>query len=195
MTEPVKALSLWQPWASLIAIGAKRIETRSWATKHRGPLAIHAAARPLSPQIKAQYFGIHPGQRYTGLVHGPFGARICNRLYHAGYEAADGSDLPLGAVVAVCELVDCVPIVGYAADPTYDHITVTETGDQLHNWHYVEGSQPRAWAKRDPFDVSDQLPYGDFTPGRYAWILENVRAVSPPVEAKGRQQLWGWSPA
>jgi ASCH domain len=39
----MKALTVAQPWATLIAIGAKRIETRSWMTRHRGPLAIHAA--------------------------------------------------------------------------------------------------------------------------------------------------------
>lgn len=38
----MKALSLWQPWATLVAIGAKRIETRSWETLYRGPLVIHA---------------------------------------------------------------------------------------------------------------------------------------------------------
>ena len=32
----VKALSLTQPWATLVAMGAKRIETRSWATSYRG---------------------------------------------------------------------------------------------------------------------------------------------------------------
>lgn len=37
------ALSVRQPWASLLAIGAKRFETRSWHTHHRGPLLIHAA--------------------------------------------------------------------------------------------------------------------------------------------------------
>lgn len=42
--EGVKTLTLLQPWASLVACGAKKIETRSWATKYRGPLAIHAAA-------------------------------------------------------------------------------------------------------------------------------------------------------
>ena len=36
---------MWQPWASLIADGRKRYETRHWATKYRGPLAIHAAKR------------------------------------------------------------------------------------------------------------------------------------------------------
>jgi hypothetical protein len=39
----VKALSLTQPWASLVALGEKRVETRSWNTNYRGLLAIHAA--------------------------------------------------------------------------------------------------------------------------------------------------------
>lgn len=39
----MKAISLWQPWASLMAVGAKRNETRSWPTSHRGDLAICAA--------------------------------------------------------------------------------------------------------------------------------------------------------
>ncbi len=42
----MKALSLRQPWASLIADGRKTIETRTWRTRYRGPLAIHASARP-----------------------------------------------------------------------------------------------------------------------------------------------------
>ena len=41
----MKALSLWQPWAALMAVGAKRIETRHWSTAYRGELAIHAAKR------------------------------------------------------------------------------------------------------------------------------------------------------
>ena len=42
----MKALTLRQPWASLIADGRKTIETRTWRTRYRGPLAIHASARP-----------------------------------------------------------------------------------------------------------------------------------------------------
>jgi hypothetical protein len=41
----MKAISLWQPWASLIATNWKHYETRSWATTYRGPLLIHAAKR------------------------------------------------------------------------------------------------------------------------------------------------------
>ncbi|MDO7887963.1 ASCH domain-containing protein [Hymenobacter cheonanensis] len=40
----MKALSLLQPWATLIMLGYKEYETRSWATQHRGTLAIAASA-------------------------------------------------------------------------------------------------------------------------------------------------------
>jgi hypothetical protein len=41
MTE--KALSVRQPWASLITCGLKTIEIRTWSTSYRGQLYIHAA--------------------------------------------------------------------------------------------------------------------------------------------------------
>lgn len=41
----MKALTLWQPWASLVALGEKQVETRCWTTKYRGELAIHSAAK------------------------------------------------------------------------------------------------------------------------------------------------------
>lgn len=83
----MKALSLWQPWATLIATGAKLIETRSWRAKYRGPLAIHAAKR-FPPQARASCY------------HDPF----CSALAAAGYTE---ETLPLGAIVAMCALVDC----------------------------------------------------------------------------------------
>ncbi len=39
----MRCITLTQPWATLVAIGAKTIETRSWGTKYRGELAVHAA--------------------------------------------------------------------------------------------------------------------------------------------------------
>lgn len=39
-----KVISIQQPWATLIVMGAKKIETRSWKTEYRGPLLIHASA-------------------------------------------------------------------------------------------------------------------------------------------------------
>jgi activating signal cointegrator 1 len=48
----IKALTLWQPWASFMAVGMKKNETRSWGTSYRGPLAIHAATKiPQKGQI------------------------------------------------------------------------------------------------------------------------------------------------
>jgi len=43
----MKAISVWQPWALLLVHGLKKIETRSWLTKYRGPLLIHAALKEL----------------------------------------------------------------------------------------------------------------------------------------------------
>ena len=42
LLKEVRAISLWQPWATLIANGHKRYETRAWRTAYRGPLLIHA---------------------------------------------------------------------------------------------------------------------------------------------------------
>ena len=40
----MRALAVRQPWASLIAEGAKPVEWRSWSTPHRGPLLICASS-------------------------------------------------------------------------------------------------------------------------------------------------------
>lgn len=46
----MKAISLWQPWALAVVLGAKRFETRHWKTGVRGPVLIHAAKRWTSLQ-------------------------------------------------------------------------------------------------------------------------------------------------
>ena len=80
----MKAISLWQPWATLIAIGAKTYETRSWSTDYRGPLLIHAAKNEseLKVALEDEFFNV---------------------LSEAGYFEGDKS-LPLGAIVAYAEL-------------------------------------------------------------------------------------------
>lgn len=47
----LSAISLWQPWSTLAAMGAKKYETRHWYTPHRGLLVIHAAKRWTQEQI------------------------------------------------------------------------------------------------------------------------------------------------
>lgn len=51
----MKALTVWQPWASLIMVGAKPYEFRGWDFRHRDPalvgqrIVIHAGAREVKP--------------------------------------------------------------------------------------------------------------------------------------------------
>ena len=42
----MKAISVKQPWASMIASGEKTLETRTWNTKHRGEILIVASKNP-----------------------------------------------------------------------------------------------------------------------------------------------------
>ena len=51
----MKALSIKQPWASMIAQGDKTIETRSWGTEYRGELLIVSAK---SPKIEPAGFAL-----------------------------------------------------------------------------------------------------------------------------------------
>lgn len=80
----MRALTLQQPWASLIAYGEKRFETRSWRTWYSGPIAIHAG----------KTFGMEPLEM---LRVEPFKSVL---LEHG---LLDGS-MPLGCVVAIAEI-------------------------------------------------------------------------------------------
>src|SRR5437660_260684 len=86
----MRALTVAQPWASLIVLGVKRLETRPWRTEYRGPLLIHAArAFPAAARTLCR------GDPFRSL------------LAAAGLDAAG---LPLGAVVGGVELLDCVRV-------------------------------------------------------------------------------------
>jgi hypothetical protein len=137
----MKALTLTQPWATLVAIGAKRIETRSWYTLYRGPLAIHAAkGMPDWAMDICQEEPFRTVLRAAGI----FG--VC--------------DLPRGAVLATCRLA-----------------TVKQT-DLL-----------TSAIARLP---EQELVFGDFSTGRYGWILDSVQSLPQPIRATGAQRLWNW---
>lgn len=98
----MKAISLHQPWASLIALGFKRYETRTWSTAYRGPLAICAAKKWTVGQVGA-ILDIERDLGQEGL--------FTHMLW----------DPPLGKVVALVDLVDCVkqtPELLEKLDPT-----------------------------------------------------------------------------
>ena len=92
----MRALTLWQPWASLIAAGGKRLETRPRRTNYRGPLLIHASAKKCSPSAAAD-----AGLR-RALERPAFVEAMLEVLGHA-----DLDRLPYGAIVASSRLEDC----------------------------------------------------------------------------------------
>lgn len=155
----MKVITLTQPWATLVAIGAKKIETRSWATNYRGLLAIHAA-------------------KGLGSVVGKEGLRLLCREepFRTALEPLIGTDvslLPLGAIIAVTELVDCRPTRIDCGLAFYQR---AKTGI----WWQVS-SQERA--------------FGDYSDGRYAWLLCNVQRLKEPIGARGALGLWDYDTA
>lgn len=82
----MKAISLWQPWASAIAVGLKAIETRSWPTPYRGLIAIHAAKRWTSEEMEF--------------------LEDLKEVWPEAYQKLPAA-MPFGAIVAVAQLFDC----------------------------------------------------------------------------------------
>ncbi len=62
----MRGLTVRQPWASLIATGQKPIETRSWPTKYRGPIAIHAGLQDDRDAMRR--FGLDPNLPRGAIV-------------------------------------------------------------------------------------------------------------------------------
>ena len=134
-------LSLTQPWATLVATGAKTIETRSWSTAHRGLIAIQAAKG-------------FPADCRALCWRTPF----AQALIEAGFDRAE--QLPRGAIVAVAHLLHVAPIE-----------------------HFVHGRLPHALVARE-------FAFGDFTPGRFGWVLGDIRRLREPIPCKGALGLW-----
>jgi len=132
------ALTLYQPWASLVVMAEKKIETRSWYTQYRGVLAIHAGRT-------APVFDLRP---------------FMPVLKRAGLTV---DELPLGMIIGFCDLVDVRPV------------------EDL----------PKSMMTRDLLTKQERA-FGNYSAGRYGWILENARQIKP-IAARGMQRLWDWN--
>jgi len=152
----MKTISLWQPWASLIATGAKKIETRSWPTNYRGPLAIHAAKYMPKP------YQLEMGIEAFNRIH-----NALLTCYPHGYNR---DFLPKGEVIVTCILRDCLKVTGEIGCPGHK-------SPILENGLVITGNE---------------FYFGDYTTGRYAWILEDIQPLPEPIPAKGMQGLWNW---
>ena len=147
-------ISLSPPYATLIALLLKRIETRSWATTHRGTLAIHQTAAP-GPR------GTTEAALWDLCLSEPFRAVL----------SIGPHLLPRGKIVAVVDLVDCVMT---------DSLTILKTYAEM-----LPNHSARVWRLTD-----QERAFGNYSPGRYGWLLDNVRALPEPVSARGLPGLW-----
>ena len=134
----MKAISLLQPWASLVVMGIKKIETRNWGTKHRGTILIHAS------------------QGKAGSI---FTAEPSFKRY-----IPDFKKLPFGA------------IIGEATITNVYRINELEMNDELINRLTME-----------------EKAFGDYSEGRYAWMLEDAVEFSTPIPARGTLSIWEYT--
>jgi activating signal cointegrator 1 len=135
----MKALSLTQPWASLIVTGAKQIETRSWFTSYRGQLLIHAAK------------GFPRWAKETADEED----------FRNGLNGLTWQQLPTSAILCRVELMACVK---------------TTEVDKLRTAGIVPQIQ--------------ELKFGDYAEGRWAWGLRLIEVFAEPIPAKGALGLW-----
>lgn len=129
------AITLHQPWASLITAGYKQYETRDWPTSYRGSIAIHAGRKPKGKQELREHDKVV-----------------------TSFDDLLTEDCPYSSVIAIAQLTDVILM-------TEEFIS--------------QQSQT-------------ELRCGNWQVGRYAFKLENVRAIAP-ISAKGSQGLWKWN--
>ncbi|WP_200889613.1 DUF1643 domain-containing protein [Cohnella kolymensis] len=140
----MKVITVIQPWATLIALGEKRYETRSWDTRHRGAIAIHASKKV---------------DKRIGMEEPFFSV-----LGRHGYTA---HNLPTGVIIAKCRLAASMQVVRNGGDHA-----ILDIGRRL-----IYGNE---------------LAFGDYTEGRFAWDLVNVEMLKEPIPAKGQLSLWNY---
>ncbi len=157
----MKAMTVHAPFGELITYGVKTIETRSRPMSHRGPIAIHNAKKTL-----------------TGGIGGNWCCTVIDEEWLKGPElwldespSASMKVYP-GHVVGSARVTACLPMVGCwegRADSIDD-----ETTDVL----WLEGNKDSviglvAKVNGTDTDWTEQLPFGDYQPGRWAIMLEH----------------------
>lgn len=126
----MKAITIIQPWATLLATGTKQFETRSWNTNQRGLFAIHASKRTKvsDAAFSALYDEIH---------------EVFDHLH-----LSSPNDLAYGAVVGAARLVAC-----HSTDELWKNVTETELN--LGDW----SPNRFAWDFREAYLLPTALPY------------------------------------
>ena len=154
----MKAVTLHQPWASLVRDGHKTIETRSW---------------PAPKALLGQRIAIHAGKRPIDVDDWP--DELYDEICEIYPDWIDGprERFPLGVIVATAVLARAAQVV-HLEDDFEPPIA-----------YFALGSPPK-FVRTDEF--------GDFSEGRWLWMLRDIEPFEPPVPARGSQGLWEWEP-
>lgn len=140
----MKALTICQPFAHLIALGTKRVENRTWPTHYRGPLLIHAG--------RSRDWLVLENDGRTDSEYGIY--------LH---------EMAFGAVVATCRLDDCVRITDAGA--WRRHPWLHEHTHASGPWCWILANVKRleqpvpALGKQGLFDIDWPPPPPERTPG------------------------------
>lgn len=129
----MRAVTLTEPWASAIAAGLKRVETRKFPSRYRGLLAVHAASR-VPAEVLAE-------------VDEPGALRdLVARLLDAPVSRDWPDRLPRGRVVAVAELVSILRAEEARERLSPAEVALGDYADGRYAW--MLGG---VWRVRDPF--------------------------------------------
>jgi hypothetical protein len=160
----MKAITLHFHIAHLVAIGAKRWETRSWRTNHRGLLAIHAGANTDVIDSVVERFD---EKKLKFTFKSPWDRHL-PRGVHDVY-----GGLASGGVAAIVLLKDCVP--AHQIKGALEYISLKGT-------------------KREKKYAEEELAFGDFSTGRWAWEMECIANGGTGHLIRGYQGLWDLPP-
>jgi len=110
----MKTISIKQPWAFLICSGVKDIENRTWQTKFRGRVLVHASAKAQSLEVLSE-------DRWNVLQSQAFDNNTSMKVYETG------------AIIGSVEIVDCV--INHSsiwADKASGHVPFKK--EVIYNW-------------------------------------------------------------
>lgn len=126
----MKAISIQQPWAAAILRLGKTVENRTWATRHRGPLLIHAG------KSRRWYDSLDPAAW----------------LRTFGVPLPGVADLPFGAIVGRVDVIACVRLAPPGSPAADDELARLVAGSR---W----ASGPWCWVLRNPRAAAVPVPY------------------------------------
>ncbi len=158
----MKALTIWQPWASLIIAGAKPYEFRGWRVPSSligQRIVIHAAAKQIDKK-EVEYLHFALSYLHADRTIAQAAAESCLRPWASipVLETAMRDALPMGAGIGTAVLGD--PRDGWCIAAEFGVDRANDSNcDEHANW---------------------------------GWPLTDIERWQEPIPMRGRQGLWNW---